>query len=1761
MFRSFKKKKELAKTVVSTVSSEELLTDSPGGETLDGSDKVEKKKKKKDKKAKKKKMKDSVPKPESSMTLLSTDSKVKKKKQKSSKSISSDKKKKPKKSKRKELEAAIPEEEEVIEEPTFKEATHPEPQQQNVDDKSDMMLSDGEASIQDANSDDQILSGNASLEDDINDEDDLDMLENQQMFDTGPPIGEILAGATDDDNVSDIGDAVGDGPPTTEVIDGVEIIYNPNDADVCFDDRHHPGTVDWIAVIRDCLGKFEGHEYSPPVYKAIKKQLKGRRFLVRTRRNERTSWREATKPEIIELFGEAFNEERRRIREGITDDDSGVDSSLQNSAAQSDASLSVGNIGDEIILPLQNGSEQPQPTPTSAPTPRVSNQAGGPSYDFGGDSDDDSQNENGRKRVANRTKSGSSTMSEKHLLQAMREIEDVADYARPFDDATLLQQGIAAEEKLNLLINLSDSSRTAALKAELDKLEELAKRMKIASMAPLLDVLTKLELHVTDYYNSMAEMHASSSSLQVTIDELTNGVSSKQFPTSSGKGARHLLALQNSRGSLEDDPRSDVDTERDISRSHQDPHIRSINIASDHGRKPDQSKSSRASAISSTPSKSKSKSHSRHSAELLNHSAVSLSTEDDEFGDALDGTQPTTASTEDVNSVPSEGDERMLSEAHLEAPEGTSHTDDKEFEQPLVDANESSNHAKEGNEQSIRSADFGGNYVEMELGGSSLGASGLVHVDASSRGSHSSASASEYSGQLQNEPKEDAQTYENSVRTADFGGSYREMALDGGYETSDDVGTTTEPDDLGESGLSSQLVADEDTHDNNVDDNKEEEEEEEEFVAEEGEYGLDDEEAPLDMAEGHVLDLRPSHSDDMSSMGRSVPGMYGSDSESDEDAEYEEYEVDEMDLEEEGDSESEVSESSDEYNEEKEHSEKGEKEEKPNPKLEQFFDRLQHFFEVRKKIAERADLMDPSAKLQSLKVKSHSGGIRKKNGNYKKEYQQRNLKNKIVRNLNDLYGPAELARDELSRLLSQLVGDVKGMDESSFSVAPLKQQNKAFDKAREEFFHRLPGPSESWLYDVARGSVYCKSYKQVADVNKWLSKNAHIVQSKNRFQQPCFNGYRDLLFHVSIPYQDDLAHICEVQVHHKDMKALDEQFGMPKHYEYFRSAFAGPWRTEEQVIEDLAMLNKYGEIGGQCMVKLLKSKDPDQLRLFARLCRDKLDEFDRALELYRRILLLQDDRIHDDHEDVADTYLGLGVVLGALGDIDESLLNLEKALAIKESSLGTEHLQVVEIYSMIGDMLRQKGDYGGALEKYKDTLRVRESNLGKRHFLVIRSLQDIGNVLRERGDFKGSESELRRALDMQEVVLGDSHVDVAATRSMLGTTLCEVGDYSRAMEEHRLALMIHETEVGKNNILTATSHTNIGTVLCQKGDYEVAEWRHRKALRIQEAVKGKDDEACAISLTHLGEVLKRKGDYDGAIKALKRACKIRENNLGMDHPISAGSHLDLGKVYVKRRKYDQALQEFRKAKVVRESFLGQRHPHTAEAYNYVGHALSLKGDHEAAITEHRRALAIYETVLGKSHPKTAMGYQFLADALFAKGDREDALIEHRRALAVRASVLNKDHPDTALSCSRIGVLMSQKGDLVGALVAFRQALAITVGLCGEDHPESATAHIEVGKVLAASGDIEEAMQEVQQALEVRESILGKDHPDTGRAHGVMGTLHSMSNEYTEAQESHKRCLGILERKLGKKNSSTKAARQRLVKAVEKKEDDNILGAY
>lgn len=567
---------------------------------------------------------------------------------------------------------------------------------------------------------------------------------------------------------------------------------------------------------------------------------------------------------------------------------------------------------------------------------------------------------------------------------------------------------------------------------------------------------------------------------------------------------------------------------------------------------------------------------------------------------------------------------------------------------------------------------------------------------------------------------------------------------------------------------------------------------------------------------------------------------------------------------------------------------------------EKCFDRLHHLFEVRKRVEKRMKRIDPSEKLKNIKVVAHSGGIKEDDGSYKTMYQQQNSDGNIARNLKEVYAGATQCKSCFLGLVYSICDKIKGLDHFDAVLSELKPRDRAAEKAKSDYSHRLPGPSETWLYDVLRATITCNTVKQVETINKFLSKRAHIVQAKNRFATPAYNGYRDLLYHVRVKYvfEKDVYFIAEIQIQHEEVASLQNLFGLKAHMLYFRSSFSGPERPVEETLKDLKILEKPGRIDEKLMTSLLKSEKQEQLAVIAELLHEKMACYDRALELYNRILVLQQSTLGENHAKTASTYQNIGLVQSKQGHFDSALLNLKKALEIQEAVFGSHHPEVATTRSHLGHVILLKGDddgddvigkEDGALQQHRTSLAIREKTHGSNHVDVAASYQNIGLSLGQLGNFDEALAAYGKALKILQIALNPNHPDVAATHSMIATILCCQGDFDQAMKEYEQALEIRVDTLGKNHPTTADSHTEIGNMLCEKGEYNKSLSRHREALRIRGAMLGKDHPDCAVSLSNCGYVLNRMKDYEAALKEHRKALSIRDAILGKRHPDSLAS--------------------------------------------------------------------------------------------------------------------------------------------------------------------------------------------------------------------------------------------------------------------------------
>ena len=87
-----------------------------------------------------------------------------------------------------------------------------------------------------------------------------------------------------------------------------------------------------------------------------------------------------------------------------------------------------------------------------------------------------------------------------------------------------------------------------------------------------------------------------------------------------------------------------------------------------------------------------------------------------------------------------------------------------------------------------------------------------------------------------------------------------------------------------------------------------------------------------------------------------------------------------------------------------------------------------------------------------------------------------------------------------------------------------------------------------------------------------------MVKIKNRFINPSFGNYRDLLIYITLPFSKP-GFICEIQINYNEFQQYSITNGAYEYYLYFRYFFQGCAYNSKNLISRLKCIKKMDQIG------------------------------------------------------------------------------------------------------------------------------------------------------------------------------------------------------------------------------------------------------------------------------------------------------------------------------------------------------------------------------------------------------------------------------------------------------------------------------------------------------------------------------------------------------------------------------------------------------
>ena len=229
-------------------------------------------------------------------------------------------------------------------------------------------------------------------------------------------------------------------------------------------------------------------------------------------------------------------------------------------------------------------------------------------------------------------------------------------------------------------------------------------------------------------------------------------------------------------------------------------------------------------------------------------------------------------------------------------------------------------------------------------------------------------------------------------------------------------------------------------------------------------------------------------------------------------------------------------------------------------------------------------------------------------------------------------------------------------------------------------------------------------------------------------------------------------------------------------------------------------------------------------------------------------------------------------------DYDAALPLLERILLLKENALGPDDPQVADVLSMIGGVYREKGDSARALPYLQRSLGIQERVFGKDSTAVVPVLFWLGFLYSKSGDFDRALPYMERSLKLVSP-LPDNAENLETKADLywgLGMSYKSLLEPDRAIQAFNESLKLKEKLVGADDPSLVEPLIEIAELHSAQGRPMDAIPLLERALAISEKKFGPESAETATALASLGNTRAQAGQFEPALACLKRSLQIRE---------------------------------------------------------------------------------------------------------------------------------------------------------------------------------------------------------------------------------------------------------------------------------------------
>lgn len=218
-------------------------------------------------------------------------------------------------------------------------------------------------------------------------------------------------------------------------------------------------------------------------------------------------------------------------------------------------------------------------------------------------------------------------------------------------------------------------------------------------------------------------------------------------------------------------------------------------------------------------------------------------------------------------------------------------------------------------------------------------------------------------------------------------------------------------------------------------------------------------------------------------------------------------------------------------------------------------------------------------------------------------------------------------------------------------------------------------------------------------------------------------------------------------------------------------------------------------------------------------------------------------------------------------EFEEALELYKKALKVFEKVFQNEHSSIAESHHKIGDLLHENGDLNGALKSYRKERNIYLELFGHSNTDIADCCISITRVLQEMGDLDEAIAECRSAKAIYEILHGNDHPSQAMCCNLVGAMLCKKGDLKQALKEFRIAESVYKRHRRVHDDFNASTvcWDDIGVYFPKESSMEGTYNLYRKAQIVYEEVHGEVHPDTATFYNNIDTLISKQYSMDGAL--------------------------------------------------------------------------------------------------------------------------------------------------------------------------------------------------------------------------------------------------------------------------------------------------------